>query len=64
VNTLRAACSIWRVFWQRRDPKWHGYEFRPEVTTIDAVASSVSEDAHASCSASIGSVASERGEEM
>lgn len=39
--------GIWRVFWQRRDLKWHGYEPRPEVKSIDEFASLVSEDAHA-----------------
>jgi hypothetical protein len=35
------------VFWQRRDLKWHGYEPRLEVNSIDEVASLVAEDAHA-----------------
>ena len=39
--------GIWRVFWQRQDLKWHGYDPRPEVKTIDEFASLVSEDAHA-----------------
>jgi len=39
--------GVWRVFWQRRDLKWHGYEPRPEVKSIDEFASLVSEDAHA-----------------
>jgi hypothetical protein len=39
--------GVWRVFWQRRDLKWHGYEPRPEVSTSDEFASLVSEDKHA-----------------
>ena len=39
--------GVWRVFWQRRDLKWHRYEPRPEVNSIDEFASLVAEDAHA-----------------
>ena len=39
--------GVWRVFWQRRDLKWHGYEPRPEVSSIDEFVSLVAEDAHA-----------------
>ena len=39
--------SVWRVFWQRRDLKWHGYDPRPEVRSIDEFVSLVAEDAHA-----------------
>ena len=39
--------GVWRVFWQRRDLKWHGYEPRPEVNSIDEFASLVAEDVHA-----------------
>ena len=39
--------GVWRVFRQRRDLKWHGYEPRPEVNSIDEFASLVAEDAHA-----------------
>jgi hypothetical protein len=35
------------VFWQRRDLKWHRYEVRPEVNSIDEFASLVAEDVHA-----------------
>jgi hypothetical protein len=34
----------WRVFWQRRDLKWHGYEPRPEVSTIEQFVALVQED--------------------
>jgi len=39
--------GVWRVFWQRRDLKWHGYEARPEVNSVDEFASLVAEDVHA-----------------
>jgi Protein of unknown function (DUF3024) len=39
--------GVWRVFWQRRDLRWHGYEPRPEVNSIDEFASLVAEDVHA-----------------
>jgi hypothetical protein len=39
--------SLWRVFWQRRDLKWHSYEPAPEVRSIDEFLSLVAEDTHA-----------------
>jgi hypothetical protein len=39
--------GIWRVFWQRRNLKWHSYEPRPKVKSVAEFASLVSEDAHA-----------------
>ncbi len=45
--TYARARGVWRVFWQRHDLKWHGYEPRPEVQSIDEFAALVSEDAHA-----------------
>ena len=37
----------WRVFWQRRDLKWHGYEPAPEVATIEEFIALVHEDRYA-----------------
>lgn len=37
----------WRVFWQRRDLKWHGYEPAPEVATIEEFVALVQEDQYA-----------------
>jgi Protein of unknown function (DUF3024) len=45
--TFVRARGIWRVFWQRRDLKWHRYEPKPEVKSVEEFASLVSEDAHA-----------------
>jgi len=38
--------GVWRVFWQRRDLKWHSYDPTPEVKSIDEFALLVGEDAH------------------
>jgi hypothetical protein len=38
---------VWRVFWQRRDLKWHSYEPEPEVRSVEEFTRLVSEDAHA-----------------
>jgi len=42
VQTRRA----WRVFWQRRDLKWHGYDPMPEVASIEEFVALVNEDSH------------------
>jgi hypothetical protein len=34
----------WRVFWMRRDLKWHGYEPNAEVATIEAFLNVVDRD--------------------
>ena len=39
--------GVWRVFWMRRDLKWHSYEPASEVKSIDEFFHVVSEDAHA-----------------
>jgi hypothetical protein len=39
--------GLWRVFWQRRDLKWHSYDPNPEVKSVEEFASLVSEDVHA-----------------
>jgi Protein of unknown function (DUF3024) len=44
--TYVRARGVWRVFWQRRDLKWHRYEPRPEVKAVEEFAALVSEDAH------------------
>jgi hypothetical protein len=45
--TYVRARGVWRVFWQRRDLKWHSYEPRPEVKSVEEFALLVSEDAYA-----------------
>jgi Protein of unknown function (DUF3024) len=39
--------GVWRVFWQRRDLKWHSYEPAAEVRSIEEFVSLVAEDQHA-----------------
>jgi hypothetical protein len=34
--TLVRTKKRWRVFWMRRDLKWHGYEPNPEVRSLEA----------------------------
>jgi hypothetical protein len=45
--TYVRARGVWRIFWQRRDLKWHSYEPRPEVKSVEDFASLVAEDAQA-----------------
>jgi hypothetical protein len=37
----------WRVFWQRSDLRWHGYDPAPEVATIEDFLRLVGRDAYA-----------------
>jgi hypothetical protein len=39
--------DVWRVFWQRADLRWHGYEPAPEVVSIDDFLFLVRQDAYA-----------------
>jgi Protein of unknown function (DUF3024) len=39
--------NVWRVFWQRRDLKWHSYEPANEVRSIEDFVSLVDEDRYA-----------------
>jgi Protein of unknown function (DUF3024) len=34
----------WKVFWMRRDLKWHGYEPNPEVQSLEAFLNVVDRD--------------------
>ena len=36
--------NIWRVFWMRRDLKWHGYEPNSVVRTLEAFLAVVDRD--------------------
>ena len=38
---------IWRVYWQRADLKWHGYEPNPEVEKLEQFLAIVDRDEHA-----------------
>lgn len=39
--------KLWRVFWQRADLRWQGYEPTPTVNTIEDFLALVHEDEHA-----------------
>ena len=39
--------NVWRVFWMRRDLKWHRYEPKPEVSSLKAFGRVVHEDKYA-----------------
>jgi hypothetical protein len=45
--TYVRARGVWRVFWMRRDLKWHMYEPKPEVKSVEDFTSLVAIDAHA-----------------
>lgn len=36
--------NMWKIFWQRSDLKWHGYEPKKEVSSIDKFIKIVEED--------------------
>lgn len=36
--------DVWRVFWMRRDLKWHRYDPAPEVSSLEAFGNLVHED--------------------
>jgi hypothetical protein len=38
--------SVWRVYWKRRDLKWHRYEPVPTVATLEEFVILVNEDEH------------------
>lgn len=37
----------WKIFWMRRDLKWHGYEPLPAVDSIEKFLAAVDEDRYA-----------------
>jgi hypothetical protein len=36
--------NIWKIYWQRSDLKWHGYEAEPEVNSLEEFFKIVDED--------------------
>jgi hypothetical protein len=45
--TYVKANSSWRVFWRRRDLRWHRYDPAPEVDSLEAFLQLVNDDEHA-----------------
>jgi len=39
--------KIWKLYWQRADMKWHGYEPEPEVKSVEEFIEVVEADKHA-----------------
>ena len=44
--TYNKSKRSWKVFWQRADLKWHGYQPHPEAASIEEFLEVVQEDAH------------------
>jgi Protein of unknown function (DUF3024) len=44
--TYVKAGSVWRVFWRRRDLKWHRYDPTPDVDSLESFLRLVDEDEH------------------
>lgn len=45
--TFVKARKVWRLYWQRQDLKWHGYEPLPEVRSIEEVVAEIDVDPYA-----------------
>lgn len=43
-TTFSQTTNTWKIFWQRSDLKWHGYEPKKEVSSIDKFIKVVEED--------------------
>ena len=44
--TFVRAKNHWRVYWMRRDLKWHGYEPNSEVRSLEEFLAVVDQDEH------------------
>ena len=38
--------QVWRLFWKRADNRWHGYEPRREVASLELALRTIHEDAY------------------
>ncbi len=45
--TYVKSIKIWKLYWQRADLKWHGYEPKPEVKSVEEFLEIVKADKHA-----------------
>ena len=45
--TYVKSSGMWKVYWQRADLKWHGYEPTPQVAMIEEFLSLIAEDKNA-----------------
>lgn len=39
--------KVWKLYWQRQNLKWYGYEPLPEVRAIEAIVAEIDADPHA-----------------
>lgn len=46
-STFVRTRGVWRLFWQRRDLKWHGYEPLPEAKSIEEIIAEIDVDPYA-----------------
>lgn len=44
--TYVKSTGMWKVYWQRADLKWHSYQPKPMVATIEEFLAVVEEDQH------------------
>jgi len=45
--TYMKSQGVWKIYWQRADSKWHGYEPQPEAKNIEEFLSVVGSDEYA-----------------
>ncbi len=45
--TYVKAKRIWKIYWQKQDLKWHGYQPKPEVITVEEFLAVIDQDSHA-----------------
>ncbi|UII26598.1 DUF3024 domain-containing protein [Fulvivirga maritima] len=45
-TTWVKAQNIWKIYWMRSNLKWHGYDPKPKVKTIEEFLDIVEKDAH------------------
>ena len=45
--TYNKGKKTWKVYWQRADLKWHAYQPKPEVASLEEFIAVVEDDAHA-----------------
>jgi hypothetical protein len=44
--TYQRTKQAWKIYWQRADLRWHGYEPVPEVTSLEQFVAVVGDDAY------------------
>lgn len=44
--TYNKSKKNWKLYWQRADMKWHGYQPHPEAASIEEILDVIREDTH------------------